>query len=85
MGRGRLSAYSPHAPDVISVTPGALDQGPGEVRSARISAVFREEKRGPPKIDNRNTVGPASALREQILKASLFPNVFNRSTVVSSD
>lgn len=85
MPRGRISSYSPHAPDVISVAPGVLDQGPSEVRAARISAVFREEKRGPPKIDNRNTVGPASALREHILRASLFPNVFNRSTVVSSD
>ena len=85
MPRGRISSYSPHKPDVISVAPGALDQGPGEVRSARISALFREEKKGPPKIDNHNTVGPASALREQILRVSLFPNVFNRSTVVSSD
>lgn len=84
MGRGRLSAYSPHKPDVISVTPGALDRSPQEVRASRISSMYREEKH-PIKIDNRNTVGPVQSLREHVLKASLFPNIFNRSTVKSSD
>ena len=85
MARGRLTSYSPHRPDIISVTSGALDQSPEEARSARISAVYREEKRGPPKTDMRNTIGPAASLREMILRASLFPNVFNRSTIKSSD
>jgi hypothetical protein len=85
MARGRLTSYSPHHPDVISVPPGALDRSPEEVRAARISALYREEKRGPPKIENRNTIGPAASLREMILRSSLFPNIFNRSTIKSSD
>jgi hypothetical protein len=84
MARGRISSYSPHTPDVIPVSRESLNQDPEAVRASRISAVFREERR-PVKIHNRNTVGDVTSLREQILKTSLFPNVFNRSTVRMSD
>lgn len=83
MARGRISSYSPHTPDVIPISRDSLNQDPEAVRAARISAVFREEKR-PVKVDRRNTVGEASSLREQVLKMSLFPNVFNRNTILKS-
>ena len=83
MARGRISSYSPHTPDVISVSRDSLNQDPEAVRAARISAVYREERR-PVKVDRRNTVGEASSLREHVLKMSLFPNIFNRSTILSS-
>ena len=84
MGRGRLSAYSPHTPDVIPVRGDVLNQDPEAVRASRISAVYREQK-NPVKIYNSNTVGPTASLREQVLRVSLFPNIYNRSTIVSSD
>ena len=83
MPRGRISSYSPHTPDVIPVSRDMLRQDPEAVRASRISAVFREERR-PVKVDRRNTVGDAASLREQVLKTSLFPNVFNRSNIVLS-
>lgn len=83
MPRGRISSYSPHTPDVIPVSRDMLRQDPEAVRSARISAVFREQRR-PVMIHNSNTVGDADSLREQVLKTSLFPNVFNRSNIVLS-
>jgi len=83
MARGRISSYSPHTPDVIPVRGDVLHQDPEAVRAARISAVYREEKH-PVKIHNHNTVGDASSLREQVLKMSLFPNVFNRSLILKS-
>jgi hypothetical protein len=83
MARGRISSYSPHTPDVIPVRGDVLNQDPEAVRAARISAVYREEKR-PVKVNRGNTVGDASSLREQVLKMSLFPNVFNRSTILKS-
>ena len=83
MPRGRISSYSPHTPDVIPVGRDMLNQGPEAVRASRISAVFREERR-PVKVDRSNTVGPTASLREQVLRVSLFPNLYNRSTIVSS-
>lgn len=83
MARGRISSYSPHTPDVISISRDSLNQDPEAVRASRISAVYREEKR-PVKIHNSNTVGPTASLREHVLKMSLFPNIFNRSTILSS-
>jgi len=81
MGRGRLSAYSPHHPDVIQVAP-EFNRDPEEVRSSRISALYREAKH-PVKV--KDIVGPTQSLREAILRVSLFPNIYNRSTVLSSD
>jgi hypothetical protein len=83
MPRGRISSYSPHTPDVISVSRDMLNQDPTAVRSARISAVYREERR-PVKVNRSNTVGDADSLREQVLRMSLFPNVFNRTTILTS-
>lgn len=77
-----------HNPDVIAVEKDPFGQGPLQVRAARISAEYREEKARPAemsKIDYRDTVGPAKSLREHVLRMSLFPNIFNRSTVLSSD
>jgi len=81
--RGRITEHHKHKhPDVTDVKPGVLDQGPGEVRAARISAVYRDHL-NPVKV--HDYVGPAQSLREHILRLSLFPNIYNRSTVVSSD
>ena len=91
MARGRLTGVvhpKHHTPDVIAVKGNPLDQGPLEVRAARISAEYREEKERPAemaKIDYRDHVGPVKSLREHILRLSLFPNIFNRSTVKASD
>ena len=65
---------------LISVKPGMLHQDPSEVRSARISSVFREK---PPAV--KDYIGEAKSLREHILRLSLFPNLANRSTVRMSD
>jgi len=65
---------------LISVKPGALNQSPEEVRSARISSLHREK---PPAV--KDYIGPAKSLREHILRLSLFPNLANRTTVRMSD
>jgi len=83
MARGRISSYSPATPDVIPVGRDYLNQDPQAVRASRISAVYREAK-NPVKIYNYNTVGDASSLREQVLRVSLFPNIFNRTTILTS-
>ena len=82
--RGPTVHAKHHRPDVIPVTAESLEVSPAEARSARISTLYREQKDSV-KVDNRNTVGPARSLREHILSMSLFPNLYNRSTVVSSD
>ena len=82
--RGPTVSSKHHRPDVIPVTEESLEVSPAQARSARISTVYREQKH-PVKVDNRNTVGPARSLREHILSMSLFPNLYNRSTVLSSD
>jgi len=77
-----------HNPDVIAVEKDPFAQGPLQVRASRISAEYREEKARPAemaKIDYSETVGPAKSLREHVLRMSLFPNIFNRSTVRASD
>lgn len=82
MARGRHSKY-PHAKaDVIPVKGNPLDQSPADVRSARISAVYRDHQ-NPVKV--HDCVGPLESLRAKILKTSLFPNLHNRSTVIMSD
>ena len=82
--RGPTVHAKHHRPDVIATTQEALDVSPAEARSARMSSVYRDQQ-NPVKVDNRNTVGPARSLREHILSMSLFPSLYNRSTVVSSD
>lgn len=80
MARGRHVSFNPNKADVIEVKGSPFDQDPGEVRTARISSVFRE-----PVTVVHNTIGPAKSLREHILRMSLFPNIFNRDTVRMSD
>ena len=65
---------------LITVKPGALDQSPEEVRSARISSLHREKP-----VVVKDYIGPAKSLREHILRLSLFPNIHNRTTVKMSD
>ena len=70
--------------EIKDVKGNPFNQDAAEVRAARISSVYHDEHH-PVKVDRRNTVGDTRSLREQILKVSLFPNIYNRSTVKSQD
>lgn len=49
-----------------------------EANAARIASVYRERKT----LSHPGGYGEANALREQILKFSLFPNLYNRSELL---
>jgi hypothetical protein len=64
---------------LLSIKPSDLNQSPEEARRARISSVYREK---PEKV--HDCIGPAfgpGSLREQVLRLSLFPNIFNSKMV----
>ena len=65
---------------LITVSRHDLDVSPAEARAARISAEFRDR---PAKV--KDYIAPANTLREHILRLSLFPNIYNRKTVLRSD
>jgi hypothetical protein len=48
-------------------------------RSAAIASEYNKKKPTPEK----SFVGPAKSLREHVLRLSLFPNIYNRSTLLS--
>jgi hypothetical protein len=49
-----------------------------EAQAARIASVYRERKT----LSHPGGYGEANALREQILKLSLFPNIYNKSELL---
>jgi hypothetical protein len=84
MTRGRLhtASHSVKRGETLTVKGNPFEQDNMAVRTARITAEY-EDARHPIKV--KDYVGEHQALREEILKLSLFPNLYNKGTVRMSD